>query len=99
MCKDFYKNQEAFDNSDYPVDSPFLFINNKKAIIGKMKNEAAGCPITELVRPRSKMYSYIKYNGSGGENAKGVKKAVLKKIMKHGKTETFSSTHSSGTTT
>lgn len=73
VYKDFHKDKEAFDNSDYPADSdsPFYF-NNDKKVIGKMKDEAAGVPITEFVGLRSMMYSYTKYSGCGGKTAKGI---------------------------
>ena len=79
---DFWSMKEKFDNSDYPVDSPFHDTSNKK-VIGKMKDEAAGVPITEFVGLRSKMYSYIKENGSGGKTAKGIKKCIIKKKISH----------------
>ena len=82
MYSDFWKHKKKFDNSDYSVDSPFYDATNKK-VIGKMKDEAAGVPITEFVGLRSKMYSYIKENGSGGKTAKGIKKNVIKKDVKH----------------
>ncbi|CAB4024804.1 Gastrula zinc finger, partial [Paramuricea clavata] len=51
------------DLIDYPKESKFYFGENKKAI-GKMKDEAAGVPITEFVGLRSKMYSYTKEGGT-----------------------------------
>ena len=48
VYKDFHKDRGMFDNSDYPVDPPFHFNNNKK-VIGKMKDEAAGISIVEFV--------------------------------------------------
>lgn len=48
-----------------------------------MKDEAAGCPIVEFVGLRSMMYSYMKDNGCGGQTAKGIKKSVVKKVIKH----------------
>ena len=80
--KDFFSDKEKFDNSDYPKDSPFHYMTNKK-VIGKFKDEAAGVPITEFVGLKSKMYSYIKDNGLGGKTAKGVKKNVIKTDIKH----------------
>ena len=38
--KDFHKDKQMFDNSNYLESSPFYFKDNKK-IIGKMKDEAA----------------------------------------------------------
>ena len=82
VYQDFWNNKEMFDNSDYSEESPFHNKTNKK-VIGKMKDEAAGVPITEFVGLRSKMYSYIKDNGSGGKTAKGIKKCVIKKNINH----------------
>ena len=64
-----YKKKDLFDNSDYSIDSPFYFKENKK-VIGKMKDEAAGIPIVEFIGLRSKMYSYMKDNEKGGKTAK-----------------------------
>ncbi|CAB4015988.1 Gastrula zinc finger, partial [Paramuricea clavata] len=67
------EEQDCWDNSDYPKDSPYYSTHNKK-VIGKFKDEAGGVPILEFVGLRSKMYSYVKENGGGGMTAKGVKK-------------------------
>ena len=81
VYKDFHEDKQMFDNSDYLEDSPFYFKDNKK-VIGKMKDKAAGCPITEFIGLRSTMYSYIKDdNKCGGRTAKGVKKSVIKKSV------------------
>ena len=82
VYKDFFKDKDKFDNSDYPEYSPFLDKINKK-VIGKFKDEAAGIPITEFVGLRSKMYSYIKDNNKGGKTAKGIKKNVIKNNIIH----------------
>jgi len=82
MYKDFYVEKDKFDNSDYPEDSKFHDKTNKK-VIGKCKDEAAGIPITEFIGLRSKMYSYIKEKNQCGKTAKGTKKAVIKKEIKH----------------
>ena len=72
-----------FDNSDYPEDLPFYYKENK-TVIGKMKDDAAGCSITKFVGLRSKMYSYIKEdNKGGGRTAKGVKNSVIRKVIRH----------------
>ena len=80
VYKDFFKDRDMFDNSDYDKNSKYYFDNNKK-VIGKMKDEAAGVPITEFVGLRSKMYSYMKDNQKGGKTAKGIKKNIIKKIL------------------
>ena len=51
VYKDLYGKPEMrnlFDNSDYSEDSKYFFKENKK-VTGKMKDEAAGVPITEFV--------------------------------------------------
>ena len=82
VYKDFFKDKDKFDNSDYPEYSPFFYKKNKK-VIGKFKDEAAGIPITEFVGLRSKMYSYMKDNQKGGKTAKGIKKNVIKNNIMH----------------
>ena len=47
-----------------------------------MKDEAAGCPITEFVGLRSKMYSYTKDNGACDRTTKGVKKSITKMVIR-----------------
>ena len=69
----FWNDIDKFDNSDYPMSSPYFDKTNKK-VIGKFKDEAAGIPIREFVGLRSKMYSYVKDNNKGGKTAKGIKK-------------------------
>ena len=51
--KDVWIDRDKFDNSDYDKSSSFFDANNKK-VIGKMKDEAAGVPITEFVALCSK---------------------------------------------
>ena len=82
VYKDFWNDKDKFDNSDYPENSKFYDKSNKK-VIGKFKDEAAGVPIIEFVGLRSKMYSYIKDNDKGGKTAKGIKKNVIRKDIKH----------------
>ena len=79
---DFWKDKHRFDNSDYPKSSSF-FENKNKKVIGKFKDEAAGIPITEFVGLRSKMYSYMKDNEQGSQTAKGIKKNVIKQLLRH----------------
>ena len=82
VYQDFWNDKDKFDNSDYPEDSQYFNSTNKK-VIGKFKDEAAGIPITEFVRLRSKMYSYMKDNQKGGKTAKGIKKNIIKNDIKH----------------
>ena len=80
--KTFFNDKDKFDNSDYPESSPYHDKSNKK-VIGKFKDEAAGAPICEFIGLRSKMYSYMKDNQTGGKTAKGIKKKVIKKNITH----------------
>ena len=82
MYQDFWNDRNKFDNSDYSENSPFYDQINKK-VIGKVKDEASGVPITEFIGLRSKMYSYIKDNNKGGKTAKGIKKNIIKKNIEH----------------
>ena len=41
VYEDFYENENLFDFSDYPQDSKFYDLANKK-VIGKMKDEFGG---------------------------------------------------------
>ena len=80
--KDFFKDKSKFDNSDYTENSPYFNKINKK-VIGKFKDEAADVPVVEFVGLRSKMYSYMKDNDKCGKTAKGIKKNIIIKNIKH----------------
>ena len=80
--KDFMKDKDKFDNSDYDKESPFYNTANKK-VIGKFKDEACGIPVIEFVGLRSKMYSYVKDDSKGCKTAKGIKKNVIKNNLTH----------------
>ena len=82
LVKIFFKDKSKFDNSDYPENSPYFNITNKK-VIGCFKDEAAGVPVVEFVGLRSKMYSYMKDNDKGGKTAKGIKKNVIENNLTH----------------
>ena len=79
VYSDFWKDKNRFDNSDYPENSPYFDKTNKK-VIGLMKDESHGLPITEFIGLRSKMYSYMKDNQKEGKTCKGIKKIVKNKI-------------------
>ena len=86
VYEDLYNHKDMFDNSDYCKSSKFFFDENKK-VIGKMKDEAAGNPITSFAGLKSKMYSYevelpdgeIKNNKA----CKGISKNVVKRDIDH----------------
>ena len=82
VYQDFWNDKDRFDNSDYLENSPYFDKTNKK-VIGKFTDEAAGVPICEFIGLRSKMYSYMKENQKGGKTAKGIKKNIITKNIKH----------------
>ena len=55
MCK--YK--ELFDLSNYPKNSKYYCSDNKKKIVGKMKDEYGGKSILKFVGLKPKMYSIL----------------------------------------
>ena len=82
VCKDFWSDKDKFNNSEYPENSPYFNKSNKQ-VIGKFKDELSGIPINEFIGLRSKMYSYLKDTNECGKTAKGIKKNVIKKDIKH----------------
>ena len=81
IYEDMGQDIDRFDTSDYPTDHR-LHSNTNKKVIGKMKDETASVPIKEFVGLRSKMYS-MKYGGVEKKTAKGVKKAAIRKSLRH----------------
>ena len=82
VYQDMAKHASLYDTSDYPKDNPLHSEANKK-VLGKMKDERAGCPIAEYVSLCSKMYSILEAAGGNITKAKGVQKAVMKKHIRH----------------
>ena len=80
--KDMGKSLHLYDTSDYPKDHPLYSDKNKK-VLGKMKDECAGVPISEVVFLRSKMYSILLENDKNIKKAKGTTKVVTKKEIQH----------------
>ena len=84
IYQDMAKKISDYDTSDYQANH-FLYSAANKKVIGKMKDECAGVPIAECVCLRSKMYSILKADEGNINKAKGVKKCVVKKELKHEK--------------
>ena len=78
---DMAKHADLYDTSDYPKDHPLHSMTNK--VLGKMKDECAGRPIAEYVGLRPKMYSILEVSGGNIKKAKGVRKCVVKKNIRH----------------
>ena len=81
LYADIEKDIDMFDTSNFPTDHP-LFSNANKKVIGKMKDEMGGEAIKEFVGLRSKMYS-LKVGTAEKKTAKGIKKATIRKHLKH----------------
>ena len=82
VYRDMAEHQSLYDTSDYPEDHPLHSKVNKK-VLGKMKDECAGRAIEEYVGLRPKMYSILEASGACIKKAKGVKKNVVKKHIRH----------------
>ena len=85
---DFYKdidndidNWSDTSNFNKEDNRPFKVGVNKK-IIGKFKGELGGSIMTEFVALASKLYSFLEDNDKCEKKAKGVKKCVIKKVLK-----------------
>ena len=78
---DFWDDRDKFDLSDFPKNSPF-YDGTYKKVIGKMKDESPGVPITRFYGLRSKMYAYGDDRGKESKKAKGTKKSVVSKEIK-----------------
>ena len=79
VYEDFYENKNLFNFSDYPEDSTFFDLVNKK-VIGNIKDEVKGKIISEFVVLKSKMYSLVIENNEEIIKAKGVNKNVVQNI-------------------
>ena len=66
------------DLSDYPLNSNFFDLANKK-VIDKMKDEFKGRMISEFVGLKSKMCSLISVDDEEVTKAKGVNKKIRRK--------------------
>ena len=82
VYKDIKANEKHYDTSDYPKEHPLHSTVNKK-VLGKMKDECAGTPISDIICLKPKMYSNMKADEKNIRKAKGVKKSVVKKQIKH----------------
>ena len=77
VYEDFYENKSLFDFSDYPKDSNFFDLLNKK-VIGKLKDEVQGKIISEFVGLKSKLYSLVTVGNRKVKKQKESVKMLLK---------------------
>ena len=82
VFRDMASQAELYDTSDYQPEHP-LHSNANKKMLRKMKDECAGRPIAEYVGLRPKMYSIFAAGRGNIKKAKGVKKNVVKKHIRH----------------
>ena len=73
--EDFYQDNNLFDFSDYPLDSKFFDLVNKK-VIGKMKDGFKRGIVSEFIGLKSKIYSLSSVDDEEVTKAKGVNKKI-----------------------
>ena len=73
--EDFSNDKEMFDFSNYSTKSEHDNLN--KLVVGKMKDEATGVAIEELVGLKPKMYSYLVNDKSEPKKSKGVNRNIV----------------------
>ena len=79
VYKDFSKDKEMFDFSDYIAKSKY-YDDSKKLVMDKMKDETAGVAIEEYVGLKTNMYSFLVDDRSEHKKAKDAKKNVVATI-------------------
>ena len=85
---DFYDDisvdvKHRFDTSNYPPDHPPGILSGfNKKVLGMFKDEVNGKVIDEYVGLRAKMYSYKMLEGEESKKSKGVKKMLLKRVLR-----------------
>ena len=72
VYKDIKAKESFYDTSNYPEEHPLYSKVNKK-VLGKMKDECEGIPISEYVGLRSKMYS-VMTEGKSEQRIEKIKK-------------------------
>ena len=78
VYEEFYEDKNLLEISDYPLDSKFFDLVNKK-VIGKMKDEFKGGIISEFFELKLKMYPLIGIDDEEVTKAKGVNKKIRHK--------------------
>lgn len=81
LYQDIFRNASLFDTSNFGKNH-FLYSKTNCEVLGKIKDECGGKPIEEFIGLRPKMNSLL-YDGMEKKTAKGVKKCVIDKHLKH----------------
>jgi len=81
VYKDMGESKDLFDFSNYDKNSPFYDPINQK-ILGKMKDETGGVPITEFCALKPKMYAFAREDDKEHKTAKGVRKNIIRNQLK-----------------
>lgn len=81
LYQDIFRKPSLFDTSNFGKKY-FLYSKTNCKALGKMKDECGVKPIEEFIGLRPKMYSLL-YDGMEKKTAKGVKKCVIDKHLKH----------------
>ena len=84
--EDSYQNiandvEKRFDTSSYEVNRLLSTGKNKK-VTGLMKDKLGGKIIKEPAALRPKIYSYLMDDSNSDKKVKGLKKRVIKRILK-----------------
>lgn len=82
VYRDMGQHAGLYDTSNYQEDHLLHSTANKK-VLGKMKDECSGRPIAEYIGLRPKMYSILEAGGHNIKKAKGVRKNVVRKHIRH----------------
>ena len=73
-----YSDKHLFDFSNYSVNSNYYDPTNL-SVLGKMKDELKGVPISDFIGSKSEMYSLISVDDEEVSKAKGVNKKMKHK--------------------
>ena len=76
VCKDFYKDKELFDFSNYPDDLKY-YSNANDLVEGNMKDELCSVSIKGFAGLKSKIYDFITEDNHESKKAKGINKIVV----------------------
>ena len=82
LYRDMWEMRHLFDTSNYPRNHFMYSLENAK-VLGKMKDELASYPAREFVGLRPKMYSILANNMEEKKTAKGVSRAIVRKVLRH----------------